>query len=116
MNRNENLPSARIMSQARKGTACLSFRSLVFQQTSLSLSVKVRFETSPGAKKREETIISYNGNQGGNWFDVEQTVYMPQSFSYQVSPVEDQKLTALLMIRPSAPLGQFGPSHGLFGD
>jgi hypothetical protein len=83
INRNDNLPAARLMSQPRKGTACLSLRALMFQKTSMSLSVKVRFETSPG-KKREETIISYGGNQGGDWFDVQQTIYMPQSFLFQV--------------------------------
>lgn len=56
----------------------------MFQKNSMSLSVKVRFETSPGTK-REETIISYGGDQGGDWFDVQQTIYMPQSYLFQVN-------------------------------
>ena len=56
----------------------------MFQKTSMKLSVKVRFETTPGGEKREEKIISYAGNQGGDWVDVQQTVYMPQNFSFQV--------------------------------
>lgn len=58
----------------------------------MSLSVKVRFETSAGGKKREETIISYTGNQGGDWFDVQQTIYMPQSYLFQVHWVKFQLL------------------------
>ncbi|CAG5105491.1 Oidioi.mRNA.OKI2018_I69.chr1.g2173.t1.cds [Oikopleura dioica] len=84
LNRNANLNSARIMSPARKGTQCLSLRALIFQQTSLNLSVKVRFAVEGEERKREETIISYNGNQGGDWFNVQQTVFMPPTISYQV--------------------------------
>lgn len=87
LNRNANLNSARIMSPARKGTQCLSLRALIIQQTSLNLSVKVRFAVEGDERKREETIIAYSGNQGGDWFNVRQTVFMPPTISYQVKTI-----------------------------